>query len=128
MLKAIFLLDTRDMLTGARCELPGGDVVEVKGRNTPLLALCRELEARGYGDCHIEISTPTGTPSLRAAVGVAAGLAISERDDRGLRMEKFRPFPVRGRPTDAQVTPLGSPAPETVATRLASHRAGAKAA
>ena len=93
MLKAIFLPDTRDMLTGAKCRLPTGEAVEVKGRNTPFFALCRELEARGYGDCHIVISTPGGTPSMRGAVRVAAGLAISERDDRGLRMEKFRPFP-----------------------------------
>ncbi len=128
MLKAIFIPDARDMFTGARCELPSGEVVEVKARNTPFFALCRELEARGYGDCRIEISTPTGTPSMRAAVGMAAGLAISERDGRGLRLEKYRPFPVRGRLTEAQVAPLGSLAPETVETRLASHRAGAKAA
>ncbi len=128
MLSATFIPDARDMLTGARCELPSGKVVEVKGRNTPFFALCRELDKRGYGNCRIEISTPTGTPSIRAAVGVAAGLAISERDGRGLRLEKYRPFRVRGRPTDAQVAPLGSPAPETVETRLASHRAGAKAA
>ncbi len=113
MLKATFIPDARDMLTGARCELPSGKVVEVRGRNTPFFALCRELEARGYGDCRIEISTPTGTPSMRAAVGVAAGLAISERDDRGLRLEKYRPFPVRGRFTDAQVAPLGIQAPES---------------
>ncbi len=128
MLKATFLPDARDLLTGARCELPGGEVVEVKGRNTPFFALCRELDKRGYGDYRIEIFTPKGTPSMCAVVKVAAGLAVSERDDRGLRLEKYRPFPVRGRPTDAQVAPLGSPAPETVATRLASHRAGAKAA
>ena len=113
MLKAIFIPDARDMFTGAQCELPSGEVVEVKARNTPFFALCRELEARGYGDCHIEISTPTGTPSMRSAVGVAAGLAVSERDGRGHRLEKYRPFPVRGRPTGAQVTPLGSSAPES---------------
>ncbi len=113
MLSATFIPDARDMLTGARCELPGGEVVEVKARNTPFFALCRELEARGYGDCRIEISTPTGTPSMRAAVGTAAGLAISERDGRGLRLEKYRPFRVRGRPADAQVAPSGSPAPES---------------
>ncbi len=128
MLRATFLPDAHDLFTGARCELPGGEVVEVKARNTPFFALCRELEARGYGDCHIEISTPTGTPSIRAAVGVAAGLAISERDDRGLRMEKFRPFPVRGRPTDAQVTPLGSPAPEDEEMRASDSTAHEKAA
>ena len=126
-LRATFIADER-AYTGARCELPGGEVVEVKGRNTPFFAICRELAKRGYGDCRIEISTPTGTPSIRAAVGVAAGLAISERDGRGLRLEKYRPFRVRGRPTDAHEGLQGSPAPGTVATRLASHRAGAKAA
>ena len=69
ILRAIFIPDARDLLTGARCELPGGEVVEVKGRNTPFFAICRELAKRGYGDCRIEISTPTGTPSIRAAVG-----------------------------------------------------------
>ena len=128
MLSATFIPDAGDMLTGASCELPSGEVVEVKARNTPFFALCRELEARGYGDCHIEISTPTGTPSMRAAVGVAAGLAISERDGRGLRLEKYRPFPVRGQLADAHEGLQGSPAPETVETRLASHRDGAKAA
>lgn len=57
-----------------------------------------------------------------------AGLAISERDGRGLRLEKYRPFRVRGRLTDAHEGLQGSPARETVETRLASHRAGAKAA
>ncbi len=113
MLKASFIPDARDLLTGARCELPSGEVVEVKGRNTPLFALCRILNKRGYGDCRIEISTPQGTPSMRASVGVAAGLASSERYGRVLRLEKYRPFRVRGRPADAQVTPLGSPAPES---------------
>ncbi len=128
MLKATFLPDARDMLTGAKCRLPTGEAVEVKGRNTPFFALCRELAKRGYGDCRIEISTPQGTPSMRGKVSTLAGLAISERDDRGLRMEKFRPFPVRGRPTDAHEGLQGSPAPETVEMRLASHRAGPKAA
>ncbi len=113
ILRATFIPDARALFTGARCELPGGEVVEVKGRRTPFFALCRELEARGYGDCRIEISTPTGTPSIRAAVGVAAGLAISERDDRGLRMEKYRPFPVRGQLADAHEGLQGSPAPES---------------
>ncbi len=128
VLKAIFILDARSLFTGARCELPSGEVIEVKGRNTPFFALCRELEARGFGDYRIEIFTPKGTPSMCAVVNVAAGLAVSERDDRGLRLEKYRPFPVRGRLADAHEGLQGSPAPETVETRLASHRAGAKAA
>ncbi len=109
VLKAIFIPDARSLFTGARCELPSGEVIEVKGRNTPLFALCRILDKRGYGDYRIEIFTPKGTPSMCAVVKVAAGLAVSERDNRGLRMEKYRPFRVRGRPTDAQVAPLGSP-------------------
>ncbi len=32
--------------TGARCELPTGEVVEVEGRKTPFFALCRELDKR----------------------------------------------------------------------------------
>ncbi len=127
-LRATFIPDARDMLTGARCELPSGEVVEVKGRNTPLYALARKLEARGYGNWKLQAFTPTGTPSLRGLVRVMAGIAVTERDKRGLRREKYRPFPVRGRPTDAQVAPLGGPVPETVETRLASHRAGARAA
>ena len=115
MLSATFIPDTRDLLTGARCELPGGEVVEVKARNTPFFALCRELDKRGYGDCRIEISTPKGTPSLRGKVSTLAGLTIKERDKGGLRLERFQKFP--GRPTDAQVAPLGSPAPESEETR-----------
>ncbi len=34
---------------GARCELPTGEVVEVSGQETPFHALCRELEALGWG-------------------------------------------------------------------------------
>ncbi len=32
VLKAIFIPDARGLFTGARCELPSGEVVEVKGR------------------------------------------------------------------------------------------------
>ena len=128
MLKAIFIPDARDLLTGARCELPGGEVVEVKARNTPFFALCRILDKRGYGDCRIEISTLQGTPSMRGKVSTLAGLAISERDGRGLRLEKYRPFRVRGRPTDAQVAPLGSPAPESEEKRTSDSTAHEKAA
>ncbi len=63
VLRAVFVADER-AYTGARCELPLGEVVEVTGRKTPFFALCRELEKRGYGDCRIEISTPEGTPDI----------------------------------------------------------------
>ncbi len=73
VLGAVFVADER-AYTGARCELPTGEVVEVTGRKTPFFALCRELNKRGYGDCRIEISTPEGTPSMRGLVKVMARL------------------------------------------------------
>ncbi len=127
-LRAIFIPDARDLLTGACCELPTGEVIEVMGRNTPFFALCRELEARGYGDCRIEISTPTGTPSMRAAVGVAAGLAISERDDRGLRMEKFRPFPGTRSAPGMRSGSFPTHTPQSASTRCTDSPAHEKAA
>ncbi len=99
-LHAVFLCEHGDC-RGARCELPTGEVIEVKGRKTPFFAICRELDALGYGDCRIEISTPAGTPSMRAVVRVAAGLTIKERDRGGLRLERFQEFP--GLTTDSQV-------------------------
>ncbi len=95
--------------TGARCELPLGEVVEMAGRKTPFFTLCRELDKRGYGDCRIEISTPAGTPSMRAVVRVAAGLTIKERDRGGLRLECFQEFP--GPSVDAQEAPRGTQRP-----------------
>ncbi len=73
VLRAVFVADER-AYTGARCELPLGEVVEVTGRKTPFFALCRELDALGYGDRRIEISTPEGTPSMRGLVKAMAGL------------------------------------------------------
>ncbi len=110
VLRAVFVADER-AYTGARCELPLGEVVEVTGRKTPFFALCREMDARGYGDCRIEISTPAGTPSMRAVVRAAAGLTIKERDRGGLRLDCFQEFP--GLTTDAQVELEGIRGPET---------------
>ncbi len=62
-LHAVFLCEDGDY-RDARCELPTGETVEVHGRRTPFFAICRELDARGYGDCRIEISTPAGTFQL----------------------------------------------------------------
>ncbi len=44
--------------TGAHCELPTGETVEVHGRRTPFFSLCRKLEKCGYDDCRIQIATP----------------------------------------------------------------------
>ncbi len=104
-LHAVFVADEQPaflgLYTGASCTLPTGEVVEVCHRRTPFFCLCRELEKCGYGDCRIEISTPAGTPSMRAVVRVAAGLTIKERDRGGLRLERFQEFP--GLTTDSQV-------------------------
>ena len=51
-LRAVFLTDDRlRLVTGSRCEMPTGEVVEVAGRRTPFYDLARELDARGYGEC-----------------------------------------------------------------------------
>ena len=96
-LHAVFVADEQPaflgLYTGASCTLPTGEVIEVRHRRTPLFAICRELDARGYGDCRIEISTPTGTPSMRGKVSTLAGLRIEESDKAGLRLRAYRPFP-----------------------------------
>ncbi len=96
-LHAVFIADERPaylgLLTGVRCVLPTGDVVELRHKRTPFFALCRELDVLGYGDCRIEISTPAGTPSMRGKVSTLAGLRIEESDKDGLRLRAYRPFP-----------------------------------
>ncbi len=114
-LHAVFIVDERPaylgLYPGACVVLPTGEAVEVRHRRTPLFAICRELDVLGYGDCRIEISTPQGTPSMRAVVRVAAGLTIKERDRGGLRLERFQEFP--GLTTDSQVELEGTRGPET---------------
>ncbi len=129
-LHAAFIADERPaylgLYTGARCELPTGEAVEVNHKRTPFFSLCRELDKRGYGDCRIEISTPAGTPSMRAVVKVAAGLTVKERDRGGLRLERFQKFP--GRPADAQEAPRGTETPENERTGVSESTARVEAA
>ncbi len=115
-LRAVFLCERG--FTGARCVLPTGETVEVHGRRTPFFAICRELDARGYGDCRIQIATSAGTPSMRAVVRVAAGLTVTERDKDGLRLEKYRPFPSRGLPQERDLGPESTQTPENEKTRV----------
>ncbi len=111
--KAVFLTDDRlRLFAGARCELLTGEVVEVAGRRTPFYDLARELDARGYGECHLQIRTPTGTPSLRGLVKVMAGLTVEETDKGGLRLRNYRPFPLGGRLADRQDGVSGAGVPE----------------
>ena len=112
-LRAVFLTDDRlRLFTGARCELPTGEVVEVAGRRTPFFDMARELDARGYGECQLQIFTPTGTPSLRGLVKAMAGLTVEETDKGGLRLRRYRPFPLGGRLADGQDGVLGAGVPE----------------
>ncbi len=94
VLRAVFVADERTshlgLYTGARCELPTGEIVDVKGRRTPLYDLARELEKRGCGNCCLQAYTPTGTPSLRGLVKVMAGLTVEE-GPCGLRRRKYGP-------------------------------------
>ncbi len=100
-LRAVFRCEDGDY-RGARCELPTGDVVELRHRRTPLYDLARELEKRGYGDCRLESFTPTGTPSLRGLVKVIAGLTVEE-GPHGLRCRKYRPARGGESAVDSQV-------------------------
>jgi len=88
--------------------LPTGETVEVAGRRTPLFNLARELDAQGYGGYRLQAYAPAGTPSLRGLVSVMAQLIVTERDNRGLRLEKFRRFPVRGRAVERDAGPPGT--------------------
>ncbi len=113
LLRAVFLTDDRlHLFTGARCELPTGEVVEVVGRRTPFYDLARELDARGYGECQLQIYTPTGTPSLRGRIKVMAGLTVEETDKGALRLRRYRPFPLGGRLADRQDGVSGAGVPE----------------
>ena len=139
-LRAEFLRDetpqNRGLYRGARCELPSGEVVEVTNRKTPLYDLARKLDALGYGDCHIQAFTPQGTPSLRGLVKKMAKLIVTERDKAGLRLERYRPFPVRRQPIEgdlgsdgASSTRNGRNAPQRLTRpRRSSMSAGASAA
>ena len=111
-LRAVFMTDARlRLLTSARCELPTGEVVEVRGRKTPLYDLARELDARGYGGWQLQIYTPTGTPSLRELVKVMAGLTVEESDRGGLKLRKYRPYPWGGRLAERREPNLGVQVP-----------------
>ncbi len=123
-LSAVFIADERkaykDLLTGARHVLPTGEVVEVIHRKTPFYDLCRELDRLGYGDHRIEISTPAGTPSMRAVVSVAAGLMVVERDRDGLRLEPYSLFSPPLKPQERDEAVEGIHTPQTSSARTAT--------
>ena len=132
MLHAVFIPDDRPryrgQFTGAQCKLPCGEVDEVRRKRTPFYDLCRKLDRRNLGDRRIQILTPKGTPSLRGKVSVLAGLIVSERDTKGLALEIYRPFPVRGVPKESDLAPEGRQTAEKAETRLSESPPGRKAA
>ena len=132
MLHAVFIPDARPryrgQFTSARCELRSGEAVEVRRKRTSFYDLCRELDRLGYGDHKIQIFTPAGTPSLRSKVAVLAGLMVEESDKRGLRLRKFKPFPVGGAAIQRDLESEGTEPPENEVTRLSESPPDEKAA
>jgi hypothetical protein len=120
--------DKLKLYRGARCELPTGALVEVTNRRTPFYDLARALVEMGYGDWHLQAYTPQGTPSLSGLVGKMAELMVEESDKGGLRLRKYRPFKLGRSPTDAQVVPEGSPAPDGEEMRVSDSAAREEAA
>ncbi len=118
-LRATFLVDDKLRLyRGARCKLPTGEVVEVTNRRVPFYDLARTLAEMGYGDWHLQVYTPQGTPSLSGLVGKMAGLTVTERDKDGLRLEKYRPFPSHGLLAERDLGPEATQTPEKGETRV----------
>ena len=130
-LRAVFIADEsqkRKGFTGARCELPNGQVVETQGRRTPLYDLARKLGELGFGDWKLQAYTPTGTKSLRGQVSVMAGLMVEESDKGGLRLRKYRPFPLGGRVTESDLGSEAAQPPEKEETPLSESPRDEKAA
>ena len=128
-LRAVFLVDDKlGLYLGARCELPTGELVEVVNRRTPFYDLARALDEMGYGDWHLQIYTPQGTPSLSGLVSKMVKLTVEESDRDGLRLRKYRPFPPGRSLTDAQVGPEGTQTPESEEKRVSDSTAREEAA
>ena len=112
-LRAVFLTDDRlRLFTGARCDLPTGEAVEVTGRRTPFYDLARELDARGYGGHRLRIYTPAGTPSLGGVVKEMAGLTVEESNKGGLVLRRYKPFPRDGNRVSGDRADPGPEVPE----------------
>lgn len=75
-----------------------GDTLIVERSATPFLDAARALKAMGYADGTIITQTYQGssTIGLTSTIGKAAKLSLTERDDKGLRYEAYRPYPSPG--------------------------------
>ena len=75
-----------------------GDSLIVERSATPFLDAARVLQSMGYPDDTIITQTHQGsdTIGLTSTIGKAAKLSLTERDDKGLRYEAYRPYPSPG--------------------------------
>ena len=96
-------------------------------RRTPFYDLTRALVEMGYGDWHLQVYTPQGTPSLSGLVSKMAGLTVEE-SGHGLRLRRIRPAKVVESATDAQVGSEGSQAPDREETPVCDSTADVEAA
>ncbi len=74
------------------------DYLIVERSATPFLDAARALKAMGYPDDTIITQRHTGrsTIGLTSTIEKASRLALTERDDKGLRYEAYRPYPSPG--------------------------------
>ena len=119
-LRAVFIADEserRKGFTGARCELPNGQVVETRGCRTPLYDLARQLDELGFGDWKLQAYAPTGTKSLRGKVSVMAAIELREGRS-GLERRKYRPKNLDDGSVQRDLGPKGTHPPENEETPL----------
>jgi hypothetical protein len=90
-LTAKYTVDNDGLYTGCYCYLPNGMKVEVTSQKTPVYALCRHLDRLGYGDWHLSVTTPDGTPSLSCVVKQAATVTVIKNDPGSQRKHNPRP-------------------------------------
>ncbi len=102
--------------------------LEAVNRRTPFYDLARALVEMGYGDWHLQIYTPQGTPSLSGLVSKMAKLTVEESDKGGLRLRKYRPFPPGRSLTDGDLGPEGTQTPDEAEKRVSDSPARKEAA
>ncbi len=79
------------------------------------------------GNHGIRVSRSWAVPGSSFSQPASPG-PFTERDKDGLRLEKYRPSPVRGQPTDGDLGPEGTQVPEKGKTRPSDSPAREEAA
>ncbi len=64
---ATYLEDKEGKRVGASCHLPNGMELRVDA-GKPMSALCRQLLSLGFGDWHVSLVSPGGTPAQSCIV------------------------------------------------------------